>query len=74
MTPLKKACSEARPRADCRTRGRLRELFSVDSGMDVTLTCFSQTGNTRQVATAMAGAFRERGARGKNNLSEESDS
>jgi len=31
LTPLKKACSEARPRADCRTRGRLRELFSVDS-------------------------------------------
>lgn len=31
MTPLKKACSEARPRADFRTRGRLRELFSVDS-------------------------------------------
>jgi len=34
MTPLKKACSEARPRADCRTRGRLRELFSVDSIME----------------------------------------
>ncbi len=33
MTSLKKACSEARPRADCRTRGRLRELFSVDSMM-----------------------------------------
>jgi len=27
MTPLKKACSEARPRADFRTRGRVRELF-----------------------------------------------
>jgi ferredoxin len=26
--------------------------------MDVVLICFSQTGNTRQVATAMAGAFR----------------
>ena len=33
MTPLKKACSEARPRADFRTRGRLRELFSVHSTM-----------------------------------------
>ena len=31
QTPLKKACSEARPRADFRTRGRLRELFSIDS-------------------------------------------
>jgi len=31
LTPLKKVCSEARPRADFRTRGRLRELFSVDS-------------------------------------------
>jgi hypothetical protein len=31
LTPLKKACSEARPRADFRTRGRLRELFSVNS-------------------------------------------
>ncbi len=29
--------------------------------MDVTLICFSQTGNTRQVATAMAAAFREAG-------------
>ena len=29
--------------------------------MDVTLICFSQTGNTRQVAAAMAGAFREAG-------------
>ena len=31
MTPLKEVCSEARPRADFRTRGRLRELFSADS-------------------------------------------
>jgi len=29
--------------------------------MDVTLICFSQTGNTHQVATAMAAAFREAG-------------
>jgi ferredoxin/flavodoxin len=29
--------------------------------MDVTLICFSQTGNTRQVATAMAGAFQQAG-------------
>jgi ferredoxin/flavodoxin len=29
--------------------------------MDVTLICFSQTGNTRTVAAAMAGAFREAG-------------
>ena len=29
-TPLKKVCSEARPRADFRTRGRVRELFSVE--------------------------------------------
>jgi len=29
--------------------------------MNVVLICFSQTGNTRQVATAMAGAFREAG-------------
>ncbi|MBL7184357.1 MAG: NAD(P)/FAD-dependent oxidoreductase [Anaerolineae bacterium] len=35
LTPLKKACSEARPRADFRTRGRLRELFSVDSKFKV---------------------------------------
>jgi hypothetical protein len=31
MTPLKKGRSEARPRADFRTRGRVRELFSVKS-------------------------------------------
>ncbi len=35
LTPLKKACSEARPRADFRPRGRLRELFSVDSKLDL---------------------------------------
>ena len=29
--------------------------------MDVVLICFSQTGNTRKVAAAMAGAFREAG-------------
>jgi flavodoxin len=29
--------------------------------MDVVLICFSQTGNTREVATAMASAFREAG-------------
>jgi ferredoxin/flavodoxin len=29
--------------------------------MDVVLICFSQTGNTRKVATAMGGAFREAG-------------
>jgi len=31
LTPPKKACSEARPRADFRTRGWVRELSSVDS-------------------------------------------
>ena len=35
LSALKKGRSEARPRADFRTRGRLRELFSVDSGLNL---------------------------------------
>jgi hypothetical protein len=34
MSALKKGRSEARPRADVRTRGRARELFSVESYND----------------------------------------
>ena len=35
MSALKKGHSEARPRANFRTRGRVRELFSVESNINL---------------------------------------
>jgi hypothetical protein len=40
MSALKKGRSEARPRADVRTRGRVRELFSVESSIKMSLSTY----------------------------------